>query len=959
MTTPTPTEATDLPLDQRSDPAYARRIIERLLPDEHIRRVWLTQLADSIEEANRVSPTSWEVTLHNNGVRFNAGPIQAFLAGRYGPGTTPIVFDMSALDDAQRTRLGELGSWLDEEYRSVSQAKTLLVRASELEEVLSIGKAAHLSLVRRAAAVMPNSRFSKYHSPGVIKYASVELGRDIPQPGYWSPSQTVAALSQPDGEVPAERDWRVCLGKWLESHPRTMPDPDRQLLADFNQRFPKEKLSEMTLEQYAAGQPGQRDTFWYWLEWKTSELGSIAGGSAAKSGIWWDKKTNTWRWNKGLEADTAEAAFERIRTGLVDLVAAVGAGRFEDLDLIGSARLGANRYSLRAKPLYLYFPQEFLPISNFDHLVHFLKVFDQTPRGRLTSCNRQLLEYLRSLPEFAGFDTLQMMRFLYDCFSPKTRPTATEPGSEGEIETAATVKLPEAMNRLLATADRTGNILLYGPPGTGKTWLVNHFANYYLLKSNYGEAKAGEYWQAVEMEDGPKARSLAEETRREPERSASEPKIWWASINPRDTSFGPGVTWDTLMDESMQFFEVSDKKDMRPNDLVLCYIAGDRKIMALARVSDGQPSDVSQGSSKKGVWLELVTPLKRPVPLHVIKSRATLPPEHPVMDALHPWVFELERDDAREIIRVLNEFGNNITLPGIESGDTLAFVTFHQSFAYEEFIEGLRPLPPDDEEASGVQYAVVPGVFRRIADRAERAWQAWQTQADKDAKGPPKYLLIIDEINRANIAKVFGELITLIEDDKRLGAANELRVTLPASGALFGVPPNLTILGTMNTADRSIALLDLALRRRFTFVELMPDPTLLQGQVIGGVSLDKLLTRLNQRVATLLDRDHQIGHSYLLDLKDLDALRFAWYHRIVALLQEYFYNDGERLRAVLGAAFMAEIKLDTGVFESSPDFLDGDTTRWEVQTLEGDAFVAALKKIAGVNAGTLLADAPS
>lgn len=106
-------------------------------------------------------------------------------------------------------------------------------------------------------------------------------------------------------------------------------------------------------------------------------------------------------------------------------------------------------------------------------------------------------------------------------------------------------------------------------------------------------------------------------------------------------------------------------------------------------------------------------------------------------------------------------------------------------------------------------------------------------------------------------------------------------------------------------------------------------------------------------------RDHQIGHSYLLNLGILDDLHFAWYHRIVSLLQEYFYNDGERLRAVLGAAFMEEIKLDTGVFESSPDFLDGDATRWEVQTLEGDAFVAALKKIAGVNAGTLLADAPS
>lgn len=311
------------------------------------------------------------------------------------------------------------------------------------------------------------------------------------------------------------------------------------------------------------------------------------------------------------------------------------------------------------------------------------------------------------------------------------------------------------------------------------------------------------------------------------------------------------------------------------------------------------------------------------------------------MDALHPWVFELQPNDAREVVRVLNDYGNNVSLPEVALGDTLEFVTFHQSFGYEDFIEGLRPLPPDDD-TTGVQYDVVPGVFRRIADRAERAWRAQGDNA-------PRYLLIIDEINRANIAKVFGELITLIEDDKRLGEDNQLTVTLPASGQPFGVPPNLTILGTMNTADRSIALLDLALRRRFTFVELMPNITPLADKVIDDVPLDALLTRLNQRVAALLDRDHQIGHSYLLDLKDLDGLRFAWYHRIVPLLQEYFYNDGERLKAVLGTAFMEPTTVDTAVFESPPDFLDGDATRWEVKTLEGDTFVKALKALAGVS----------
>ena len=260
--------------------------------------------------------------------------------------------------------------------------------------------------------------------------------------------------------------------------------------------------------------------------------------------------------------------------------------------------------------------------------------------------------------------------------------------------------------------------------------------------------------------------------------------------------------------------------------------------------------------------------------------------------------------------------------------DKVGFVTFHQSFAYEEFVEGLKPLTNNDGQ---VFYKVVDGEFRRICKSAE---------ADPDNK----YLLIIDEINRANIAKVLGELITLIEDDKRLGETNEITVTLPYSGQRFGVPPNLTILGTMNTADRSIALLDLALRRRFTFVEMMPEPELLQ--TVAGVDLTALLTNLNTRIAALLDRDHQIGHSYFMNASDADSLRFAWYHRVVPLLQEYFYNDGQRLRAVLGNEFVTEQKVDEATKKALGDLYDGDTPRYEIAVLEGEAFLAALRSLA-------------
>ena len=283
--------------------------------------------------------------------------------------------------------------------------------------------------------------------------------------------------------------------------------------------------------------------------------------------------------------------------------------------------------------------------------------------------------------------------------------------------------------------------------------------------------------------------------------------------------------------------------------------------------------------------------------------------------------------------------------------DKREFITFHQSFAYEEFVEGLKPKIINGQ----VNYEVKPGVFKRICERAK---------ADPGSK----YLLIIDEINRANIAKVFGELITLIEDDKRLKKRNELTVTLPYSAERFGVAENVYILGTMNTADRSIALLDLALRRRFAFEELMPRPLLLSGRTVGNVDLERLLTRLNERIVALLDRDHQIGHSYFLDIKksgderkETSDLRFAWYHRVVPLLQEYFYSNREQLKAVLGSKFVDEIKTPSGVFDSAPEDFDPDKAQFEINKFENDDknFLEALRKLAEGRKESALATDPT
>lgn len=245
----------------------------------------------------------------------------------------------------------------------------------------------------------------------------------------------------------------------------------------------------------------------------------------------------------------------------------------------------------------------------------------------------------------------------------------------------------------------------------------------------------------------------------------------------------------------------------------------------------------------------------------------------------------------------------------------IKIVTFHQSYGYEDFIEGINAKTEDGT----ISYQIKDGVFKKFCNDAKQC-------PDKN------FLFVIDEINRGNVSKIFGELITLIEPSKRLKASESLSVTLPYSGDVFGVPQNVYILGTMNTADRSIAIMDTALRRRFEFKEMMPNSNVIRQEVgnngeVDGIDIAASLDVMNRRIEFLYDREHTLGHAFFLDISTIKELKFVFENKVIPLLQEYFYEDYAKIQAVLNdtlQVYIVKEKDDAGLFSSEFSELKND-----------------------------------
>lgn len=398
-----------------------------------------------------------------------------------------------------------------------------------------------------------------------------------------------------------------------------------------------------------------------------------------------------------------------------------------------------------------------------------------------------------------------------------------------------------------AAVTQAFNRIYYGPPGTGKTYEVSK-----LLRRDYEQAMTSV--SAAEWQSQFIAARIA-------------PLKWWEAAVLALIDLGGKANVSQLLKHPF--------------------------IDALATVK-GRKDNLRQT-----IWTTLQ---ERTVDESTtVKQKLRFSPQ--VFDKSEESVWQLagEWEDAcADLVALLKDYR-----AGAQSSEILrhySFVTFHQSYGYEEFVEGLRPVLDDDTESGAIKYEIRPGAFKDLCRKARLAPEQ-------------RFAMVIDEINRGNISKIFGELITLIEPDKREGAENAILVTLPYSGESFSVPPNLDIIGTMNTADRSLALLDTALRRRFDFVPVLPDardeagaPLFGLRVTLGGQVIDipRMLSVINQRVEVLYDRDHCIGHAYFTSLAQvpdgderLVALSQVFSNRIVPLFEEYFFEDWQKIRLVL------------------------------------------------------------
>jgi len=455
--------------------------------------------------------------------------------------------------------------------------------------------------------------------------------------------------------------------------------------------------------------------------------------------------------------------------------------------------------------------------------------------------------------------------------------------------------------------ERKKQLIFYGPPGTGKTFTGNNFAKWFVSENHII-------------------------TQNQDISSMSDDEFKQYVLN-RIEKHAKHYNYDLIKERGSNLYSLQNSKD----ELRLAFM--------FSKSGKKNPKDVWMGVGDNILkfWGEVPeencfhiivncdTKSFVVLPLQIEKQYARYSKKHTddldfTMDSRYDFHISVDNNDAKLPTREntygekyydCSNFVNNLDTFGIGSpiievtmvtkdSDFIRKVTFHPSYSYEEFVEGIKPKSYGEH----IEYPIESGAFKLISEDAR-----------KDPEN--KYVLLIDEINRGNISKIFGELITLIENDKR----NNHSLILTYSKKEFTVPKNLYIIGTMNTADRSLTQLDVALRRRFGFCELLPNSRLINKE-IEGINLGRLLDSLNKRIRSEGLREKQIGHSYFMDgskpIDSIEDLQFVLSNEIIPLLQDYFYEDYEKIQKIIGTIFVneKEMKIKTDWKENSSMFIE-------------------------------------
>lgn len=778
------------------------------------------------------------------------------------------------------------------------------------------------------------------------------------------------------------------------------------LRQQFVHQFPISSWPDLPIESYALGQQVDGGTVCWWMEFKTRAVASMSGGSSYKHLIFLRSRDQRWQYPK--EYGSLDEAWEAVRSGFVEAFASAAKDHFDEIDDIKALHGAA---ALRTKLLFVYFPDELLPVTSKVHVDHFLAKLGQPASNWSTiRANRQLLEALRAIPVLAEMTTQQLGFFLYHWADPSQSVTVVKiaPGERAvhwpeclnggficlawdevgdlsqyesreafrdafrqhfpyngneaqvsrksnelwtlmELEPGDRVIANRGVSEILAigtvTADgytwrpdreeyrhtlgvdwdttfarqidpvkawatttvkkvsgtlfreisgvtpaptpvaldpvyleveealrRRGQVILYGPPGTGKTYTARRAAVCHLVGGATSPSAA-----ALLADDDQMARRERELS----SASGRTPQVWLMVANPAQQWSWAQLFVDGTVDYSFGRLKRNFAR-VRAGDLVVGYESTPTKaVVALARITSEYDPDAPAESV---ITLEPVAKVAKRFTYDELRTDPVLSESEPARFRCQGTLFMLTVVEADRLLGLLVERNPELAAyaePGVRR---ITRVTFHPSYTYEDFIEGFRP--SRGSATGGLDLTLTDGIFKEVCLAAT-------------ADPGNAYVLLIDEINRANIPKVFGELITLIEKDKR-----GLPVRLPQSGDEFAVPVNLNIIATMNTADRSIHLLDTALRRRFGFVELLPDVQLLSGATAGALALDVFLETLNDRIRERVGREKQIGHALFYDGRDVidsaEAFAGVFRHELLPLLQEYLYEDYNELAAVLG-----------------------------------------------------------